>query len=658
MKFKLLIFFLLIIVFRSFAQDEVHFCAQKHQNGHSKTYATKYLSIAEESEANKYDVSYYELDLNMTNLNASVSGTAKVNGKTLLNLDSIVLELDMTLAISEIRLNGIASPFSRNATVLKVPINASAGMSFWLEVDYTGTPPAPSSNPGGVSGVASSYVAAMNDRITFTISTPFYAHQWFPCKQVLSDKADSSKVVLTVPSTCKAGSNGILESVVDLGNGITRYSWKNSHSIGYNLIFATVAPFIEYIDYAYPSQLLGDSVLIQSYIYGSGANLTAITDQCDLIPSFVEMYSDIYGIYPFYNEKYGINAAPFGGGMEHQTMPTIGSFEKKVTAHELCHQWWGDNVGFRSFSDIWLSEGFATYSEFLLLENLYPSESDALLASWHNGVKTAVGGSVFHVDTFNLYRIYDTRLTYKKGASIIHTLREIIDNDNLFFQSLRTYLNDFADSVGSAPEFKASIESTTGMNLSPFFNEWYYGEGFPKYSTRWNCIGNDLLLEISHTASKPTVTTTFTNPIEILFTRSSGGDTTIRFDINSNLDQFYVANIGSVTGIGEIDPFNWVINNTGTNVNDPSFVADIVTLEKSNELKIHPNPTTDGIMLEMEIIGSYNAELADLNGIVLEQKNFESNTHFNLENLAQGIYLLRITNQKNNSIFLRRIVKI
>ena len=119
-----------------------------------------------------------------------------------------------------------------------------------------------------------------------------------------------------------------------------------------------------------------------------------------------------------------------------------------------------------------------------------------------------------------------------------------------------------------------------------------------------------------------------------------------------------MANIGSVTGIGEIDPFNWVINNTGTNVNDPSFVADIVTLEKSNELKIHPNPTTDGIMLEMEIIGSYNAELADLNGIVLEQKNFESNTHFNLENLAQSIYLLRITNQKNNSIFLRRIVKI
>jgi hypothetical protein len=281
-----------------------------------------------------------------------------------------------------------------------------------------------------------------------------------------------------------------------------------------------------------------------------------------------------------------------------------------------------------------------------------------LLASWHNGVKTAVGGSVFHVDTFNLYRIYDTRLTYKKGASIIHTLREIIDNDNLFFQSLRTYLNDFADSVGSASEFKASIESTTGMNLSSFFNEWYYGEGFPKYSTRWNSIGNDLLLEISHTASKPSVTTTFTNPIEILFTRSSGGDTTIRFDINSNLDQFYIANIGSVTGIGEIDPFNWIINNTGTNVNDPSFITDVVTLEQSNELKIHPNPTTDEIILEMEIVGSYSAELADLNGIVVEQKNFDSNTHFNLETLAQGIYLLRITNQNDKSFFLRTIVKI
>jgi len=233
----------------------------------------------------------------------------------------------------------------------------------------------------------------------------------------------------------------------------------------------------------------------------------------------------------------------------------------------------------------------------------------------------------------------------------------MIDNDILFFQSLRNYLVEFADSVGSAQEFKASIENTSGMNFSSFFSEWYYGEGFPKYSTRWNSVGDDLLIEISHTASKPIVTPTFTNPIEILFTRVSGIDTTIRFDINSNLDQFFIPNIGAVSGIGAIDPRNWVINNTGTNVNDLTFVANLETLDESNELFIYPNPSNGKFSVEMNIAGCYFAELTDLNGNLLLGHSFESNLEFDIEDCAQGIYLLKIIELEKHTEVVRRIIK-
>jgi len=131
MKFNLLFLFVSSFITQIFSQDEVHFCAQKHQDSKGTIDDTKYLTIAEENEANKYDVSYYELNLFMTNQNSSISGTAIINGKTLFNLDSIVLELDQSLVISELRLNGVATAYTRYTTALKIPLNAFAGVFFF-----------------------------------------------------------------------------------------------------------------------------------------------------------------------------------------------------------------------------------------------------------------------------------------------------------------------------------------------------------------------------------------------------------------------------------------------------------------------------------------------------------------------------------------------
>jgi aminopeptidase N len=643
----------------SFGQNEVHACAEKHvsykQKGGQKT-----LTAAEESKANKYDLHYYELDLSMTNQNTSVSGTAYMHAKTIQNLDTVLLELFPTLVISDIRLNGTSTNYTRTNSLLKIPINATAGFSFQLAIDYAGTPPTPGTNPFGGSGVTSTYVSTIADRVTWTVSCPFLAHEWFPCKQILRDKVDSCAVKITVPANLTAASNGILENIVDLGNGTTRYEWKHRKPILYYLICATIAPYQEYNLYAHPSQLNGDSVLIQNFIYGNATTLPQATQQCDQLPSYLELYSDLFGLYPFSDEKYGQCVAPLGGGMEHQTMTTIGVFEKKITAHELAHSWFGDHVGIASFSDVWLSEGFATYAEYLMLENFYPTEKASLLSSWHNSVCYAPGGSVWFTDTLDISRIYNSRLSYKKGASIVHTLRHIVNNDTLFFETLRQFQTDFKDSVAIGLDLKNTFEQTTGLDLTAFFEEWYFGEGFPTYSTRWNAIGNDLLIEVSHTVSMASVTPAFSNPLEISFTRNGMADTTIRFQLTDNLDQFYLQNIGEVTGVAAIDPSNWIINRVGQNVHDMAFIANIEESElaEGNFPKVYPNPSNSIYFIRMPDEETYTLQLFDAKGQLLRQESFEASTALDVSNLSSGSYILEVCGKSLSAIRRRKIVKL
>jgi aminopeptidase N len=640
------------LLFASFGQEEHHSCALKHESiGH----ATKNLTVQEEMKANKYDVHYIELDLAMSNQNTNVSGTAVIHGNVIADMDSIILELFPTLVISDLRLNAVSTVYDRFNSVLKVPINATAGQSFILEVDYAGTPPNPSTNPFGGSGVTNSYVSDITDRVTWTVSCPFLAHEWFPCKQVLRDKVDSSAIHITVPTGITAASNGILENTIDLGNGSTRFEWKNNRPILYYLICVTIAPYVEYNLSAYPAQLGGGAVDIQNFVYGSATNLPLAVAQCDLLPGYLELFSDLFGLYPFHEQKYGQCTAPLGGGMEHQTMTTLGVNDKKITAHELSHQWWGDHVGIASFSDVWLSEGFASYSEILMLQNLFPSEAVSLMNSWHNTVKSSPSGSVWFTDTTNIPRIYNSRLTYKKGAAILHTLRHIVNNDALFFQTLQDFQVDFADSVAVGLDIKNAFEASTGLDLTNFFEEWYFGEGFPTYTSRWNSIGNDLLIEISHTTSWSAVTPTFTNPLEIKFSRFEQGDTTIRFDITDNLDQFYLPNIGQVIGVISIDPNNWIVNNFSPSLYDPTFTAGISDL-KNNEVSVFPNPSTGNATITMERPGNYTVKVMSSKGELVDELEFHNTANLDLGDHQKGTYILEILSAGNEHV-TRKLIK-
>lgn len=634
---KSIFVFLLCPLFAISQKENSTHCSKRDRHSNHSLKSNS-LSIAQISQTEKYDVSFYKLDLNMTNTSTTLSGYSELKATTLVSMDTILYELFSTLSISSVSLNGVNVPFIRTNSAVKIGVNYPAGTVFTIRTNYSGTPPTAQTNPLGGSGMSNATSPSWGNEVVWSLSEPFCAYEWWPCKQSLTDKADSCDVFITVPNACKAGSNGKLMNVVNLGNGTSRYEWQHRYPIDYYLISVAVAEYVEYNVYANPVNAPAP-ILIQNYIYNNPQTLPNFQADIDETADFIELFYELYGPYPFENEKYGHCMAPFSGGMEHQTMTTQGFFNPTLTAHELGHQWWGDYVTCASWCDIWVNEGFASYSEQLMLENLYSGQEVQNMQSVHDNVMSQAGGSVWVLDSLNEARIFSGRLTYDKGAAIIHSMRYLMNNDSLFFATLQHFLANNAYSTAFGIDVRDAFTQASGIDYTPFFDEWYFGEGFPTYSVQWKQMGNNALVQISHTASRPNVTPTFTNPINLKFVRPGNSDTTIRFDITGNTNLFQVNGIGTINNSITIDPQNWIINQNGTI--GMNSLLDLNNLGKDQALTLFPNPSSDEIQV-LHLENSANYKIYDMYGKIQLNGNVTSNHSISLKSLSAGTYLMLI----------------
>lgn len=561
-----------------------------HSEARSARLSDHYIALTQE-----YDVHFYNLAIDLERTSTYISGDVQIHVEvTSAEMDTFLFELWDDFVIDEILLNGVTPMlFTRIESAVIVPYDALAGDNFYLQVSYEGLPPT-GGGPLGGGGMTNDESPSWGNQVTWSLSEPFAAYEWFPCKQLLTDKIDSVYINVTTSAENMAGSNGLLTAVVDLPGDKKRYEWKTYYPIAYYLISVAVAEYVDYSIYANPVGA-AEPVLIQNFIYNNPLTLPYFEDDINETVDFLEHYSEIYGLYPFANEKYGHCMAPLGGGMEHQTMTTQGFFERTLTAHELGHQWFGDNVTCASWSDIWLNEGFASYSEELMLAEFYPGDETSLMLDRHNNIKEEPGGSVWVEDSLNVDRIFDGRLTYNKGAAIVHTLRFLINDDEVFFDVLQTYQTQFKDSTATASDFKQVAEEVSGLDLTAFFNEWYYGEGYPTYSIEYVQVDGELILVLDQTTSMPGVTPFFTNDLAIRIQKAGGGSEIVRLtgiDSEHTIHVFTVS--GDVTSL-TIDPANWIINNNGSIDENPNLAE---LSEEKAALTIYPNPANSILTVE------------------------------------------------------------
>jgi aminopeptidase N len=577
---------------------------------------------------NAYDVRYVHLDLELERSSNAVAGT---------------VELHSNLSISNVSINGQGVPYQRNGNVVTatLPNSVPQGQTFMASITYAGTPP----NGGFFNGLSNGSSPSWGNQVTWSLSQPYSARDWWPVKQSLTDKIDSCRIWISTSNQNKAGSNGLLESITPLSNNRHRYEWVHRHPIDYYLLSVSVSTYVEYAITAYPVN--SPPVYILNYIYDNPGTLPNFQADIDETVDMMEEFSELFGPYPFADEKYGHCMAPFSGGMEHQTMTTQGFFNRDLTAHELGHQWFGDHVTCSYWREIWLNEGFASYSEYLFREQIQNGNALGWMNATHTNVMSSPDGSVNVPDTTDVSRMFSGRLTYDKGAAILHTMRSIINNDSLFFSGLRLYLQTYGGSTASVPQFKALMENHSGLNFSDFFQEWYYGEGFPTFSIEYLHLNDTLWLSVSQTTSVPTSVPFFHVPLELRVQRPSG-DTVVRMNLTQPTSTAIVPCTGSLTGL-VIDPNQWLINQDGS----ITMNGSLSMTEWKNAFQPYPNPTTDRLWLTgLEENLPYT--ILDASGRARQKGLWNTAQGITTKTLSSGVYFLQIHGQGSPILFIKQ----
>ena len=433
--------------------------------------------------------------------------------------------------------------------------------------------------------------AGTGTNVTHTVSAAVHSRDWWPCKQSLRDKIDSADIWVTVPVGNKVAGNGVLQGVTNMGVE-DRFEWSVRYPADYYLLSFAVAPYDEY-NYFMHFDNSTDSMLIQNYIYPSPTVLQNHKDELDSIALMINHFSEIFGRYPFDKEKFGICQATLSGGMENQTMVSLGNLDAELIAHELAHQWWGDNVTCATLKDMWLNEGWATYCEELFFEKFHgvTAARNKRTSVYNSILNTAASGSVYVDDTTDEWRIYDGSLTYYKGAAAAHMLRYVINDDATFYNFLRAYHQQYKYATATTNEFRALAETVTGADLDTFFTQWVYGEGFPTYKAKWfQRTDGTVLLRLEQTTSKPSSVSCFKMPVEIRL-QSATGDTVVRVMNDQNSQDYAFAWVNTMTGL-TIDPQNHILNRAGAITKDATL--SIGALNPARSIHIYPNPARTG----------------------------------------------------------------
>ncbi|MHB9041268.1 MAG: M1 family metallopeptidase, partial [Melioribacteraceae bacterium] len=315
----------------------------------------------------------------------------------------------------------------------------------------------------------------------YTLSEPVFASTWFPCVDLPDDKA-LTDVYITNDSSDVSLSNGKLMETKTSGARRT-YHWKTFYPISTYLI-ALYSGNYKTVSQKYLS-ISGDSLKL--FYYALPENIDNAQRDFSDHPKYLKTFEELFGAYPFVKEKYSV--AEFwwqSGAMENQTITGIGSnfisgrkFFSDMLIHELAHHWWGDAVGPKTWKDIWLNEGFATYSEALYWEK--QSDIRALQSTLRSKFSMFPNGTLY-----NPGNALFSSLIYDKGAWVLHMLRREV-GDEIFFKILRGYFKEYKYGNASTNDFKNFCEMTSKKNLDKFFDQWVYkGEGIIELDCIWS----------------------------------------------------------------------------------------------------------------------------------------------------------------------------
>jgi len=645
MKRYLLLAFL-VVMNTSFSQtfeDELRAISEAE----AKSASTRIYQRTFNLNTGNYDIKYHKLEFTIDPSTTFLDGIITTHFEAKEDMTEVTFDLTSNMIVSQVLQNENVLAFTQNGDdelVITLSQAVNTGQIGIVEITYSGNP---------VSSGFGSYEQSTHngDPIIWTLSEPYGAKGWWPCKQDLNDKVDTIDVFITTPQFNPSAeeyiavSNGLEQSqVIDGANKTTHY--RHQHAIPAYLIAIAVTNY-EVYSHTVPNN--GNPFEIVNYIYPE--NLSSAQASTPITVDIINLYANLFEEYPYADEKYGHAQFGWGGGMEHTTVSFMGSFGRNLIAHELAHQWFGDKITCGSWKDIWLNEGFATYLSGLVIEDFDGNNS---FITWKeqriNSITSQPDGAVYlsDQDTTSVGRIFSSRLSYSKGAMVLHMLRKKVGDEN-FYQGMQDYLADtnFAYGYAKTPDYKAKMEDASGENLTEFFDDWIYNEGYPTYTINWSQPAtNEVRIEIFQAQSDVSVSYfEATVPIRIKGVNNEILDVILN---NSTQGEVFLIPITfQATGI-EIDrEFDLISRN------------NMVTLELEENLLndnfyIYPNPAQKQVHIQKPIdLEIQNIQIYNMLGQkvleAIEQENI------NIERLSSELYFIRFTT--NKGIFHESLLK-
>jgi len=637
------------IIFLIFILSVVPACAQRinqkmlHHNELSCRNSNKFHMIDDET----YDVKHYHIDLEISLDVEYIEGNVLIVADAVENISFITLDLDS--AYDVLSIDGASSfTLSNDELVVTLDSPVLAGEEFTLRVYYQGDPPL----AGGYKGLRYETHNG-NEPVIVSLSTPYLAHTWWPCNDGTKDKADTVFVDITIDDVQYSGiqvqaiSNGILDEVVALPDDKIQYKWKHNYPITPYYVMVAISNY-QIIEQLYDNG--SESFPLIYYVFDS--SIPSATTGVEDIPDVIDFFTNLFGPYPFADEKYGMTQLGFYGGIENQTNTIINNMSESwfmVSVHELAHMWFADMITCLDWHHGWLNEGFASYAEALWVEH-----SDGINA-YHNYVEDFEyynGGSVYLPDVSDPFNVFQG-IIYDKGAYFLHMLRHVL-GDSVFFECLQEYSSDpeFQYKWATTEDFREVCEQVSGIDLIIFFDQWIYDAYYPKYQFDYYQDAEfNTEIAILQTQGDNGWREVFQMPVDIKIEFVDGTDTTVVLgndEVYQSFNFSFTKEIASIT----FDPDHWILK-TATRVD---FGLSIGENTLDSRWVIYPNPAQEELNIKLIDVTSSSTDLYILNSqnILVAQVNLENEAFnsykYDTSKLSSGIYFVKLELEEGSTV--------
>lgn len=576
-----------------------------------------------------YDLTYQKLEfaVNPIVVTPYISGKVTSTFKALSNMTTVTFDFVKALPVSSVKRNNQPLTYTQttsNELIINLGTTLNAGTSATVEITYAGNAPQ----------AQESFTRTTHNGtpIIYTLSEPFGASSWWPCKEDLTDKVDSIDVYITAPTQFTSVSNGLEIGQTVTGNSKTTH-FRHNYPIPAYLVAIAVTNYVVLEDEAGTAP---NTFPIVNYIYPESVNF--VENQLQVTVPVMDLFESLFQTYPYAAEKYGHAQFSWGGGMEHTTVSFMGGFSRELIAHEMAHQWFGDKVTCGTWQDIWLNEGFAVYLAGLVIED---QDGAAAYRDYKQSeidfITYFPGGTVYLTPTEaqNSDRIFSSRLTYSKGGMVVNMLRLKLGQE-AFLLGVNNYLNDPEIAYKSAvtTQLKQHLEDASGMDLTEFFNDWVYNQGYPRYTiSAYNSAAGQVKVRINQTQSHPSVSY-FEMPVPVRLRGNGGQQLDVVLDNTFDGEYFVVNCPFPITSI-QFDPDNDIISKSN------SATLDNQEFNTITGVKLYPNPAANMLYSSFENDGEIlKATFRNTLGqVVMTTANDNS---WDVSTLASGVHFITI----------------